>query len=137
MWGNKKKPRDPMRDFFESQREKNTDHDSVFRHEEQAAELVGGKRHKGSGSVHGHKSDASSEDFQIECKQTEKESISIKLEWLDKISREAFGRGRKPLLHIRFLQADGIMNQKDWILISAKDFKNYVVCGFSSEDIIQ
>ena len=96
-------------------RDKNSsDKHTVFSHETDAAELVGGKRHRGSGASPWKKSDASSNVFQVECKQTGNESLSLKLEWLTKIEREAMGCGKVPALHVRFLK-----NQSDWVMIPA------------------
>lgn len=97
-------------------------HCFVRNQEEKAAELVGGKRHAGSGSQKFRKSDASSSEYQVECKQTEKESLSLKLEWLEKIAQEAEGRGREPLLHVRFLSAEEHVG-RDWVMMRASEFE--------------
>lgn len=96
--------------------------ETVFRHETQAANLVGGKRHAGSGALTGLRSDASSDDFQVECKQTGKQSMTITTEWLNKISREAAGQSKEPLLHLRFLAAAAEV-PKDWVVISEYAFR--------------
>ena len=80
-----------------------SNHRTVFDQETQAASMVGGRRHAGSGSMDGLKSDASSDRYQIEAKQTKHEQIALKLEWLKKISYEAFGKAKVPFVHIRFL----------------------------------
>lgn len=113
---------DPLLRFRLSGNESSESSVSVRRQEEQAAELVGGRRHSGSGSQVFRKSDASSRDYQVECKQTEKESISLKLSWLEKISREAEGMGKEPLLHIRFLEAEDYVG-KDWVMIRSREFE--------------
>ena len=84
-------------------------HEKVTKQEEQSAAMVNGKRHAGSGASRHCKSDASSEIWQIECKQTEKQSLSIKLEWLEKIQTEASNKGKWPMLCLRM--------KEDWVMI--------------------
>ena len=57
---------------------------SVRAQENKAADVIGGKRHAFSGSKMGLKSDCSSREYQLEAKQTEADSISLKLYWLKK-----------------------------------------------------
>lgn len=118
----RKKEDDPLAQFRTVSSQSQERASSVFRHEEQAADLVGGKRHRGSGSYKFRKSDASSEDYQVECKQTEKKSLGIKTEWLKKIQQEAEFRGKEPVLHIRFTHED----VGDWVLIRSTEFKRLV-----------
>jgi hypothetical protein len=117
----KKKRTDPMAEFRSAKGDKSS-HQKVLTHESFAAELVGGKRHAGSGAMDGLKSDASSDDWQVECKQTEKRSMIIQLDWLEKITREATGCGKIPMLHLRLLAAEADI-QKDWVCIPAKVFE--------------
>lgn len=94
--------------------------ETVLAHEHRAADVFGGKRHRGSGASPFMKSDASSERYQIECKQTEAASLVLKLDWLKKITCEAVGRGRIPALHVRFLRdMPGV--DRDWILLPASE----------------
>lgn len=95
---------------------------SVLAQEERAAALVGGERHRGSGSSKFRKSDASSVDYQLECKQTVKESMRLNLQWLEKVCQEAEGKGKEPLLHIRFLAAEAHVGQ-DWVLMRSSEFE--------------
>jgi hypothetical protein len=90
-------------------------HKNVIKQEEQAAAMVGGKRHSGSGSKIGHKSDASGEQWQVECKQTEKNSLVLKLEWLTKIQREAAAKNKWPMMHLRIESEADVPS--DWIMI--------------------
>lgn len=109
-----------------------SDHRTVFVHETQAAGLVGGKRHRGSGALSGLKSDGSSERYQVECKQTKHQQIALTVEWLTKISREAIGKGRAPLVHIRFLNTEPEV-EKDWVVVSAREFGMLFDCARGRE----
>jgi hypothetical protein len=106
---------DPLCRFWSIDRP-TTQSERVKDQEEDAALVVGGRRHPGSGAFTGLKSDASGKDFQVECKQTEKRSLSLKAEWLEKINREAMGRGKEPMLHMRFLSMDPDTPQ-DWVCV--------------------
>lgn len=116
----KNKPEDPLA----FTRKRNDPQDTTAQ-ENHIAKLVGGKRHRGSGSSVWKKSDASSHDFQIECKQTEKESIRVTLEWLEKISEEGAFQSKNPALHLRFLNASNKID-KDWVMIPERIFKDFL-----------
>jgi len=98
---------------------------TVFAQETEVAEAVGGRRHTGSGASMYSKSDGSSSRYQIEAKQTKHSSMSIKLEWVIKITREAIARARVPLLSVRFLNIGFKENgvESDWILMPLSEFK--------------
>ncbi len=53
-------------------------------------------------------------------KATSKKSMSVKLEWLEKITREALETDRFPILQIRFEQAQ--LADKDWVLIELPQY---------------
>ena len=118
------KKEDPLRAFRlrPSGSESHSNHQTVRAQETDAAALVHGKRHAGSGCLDGLKSDGSSERYQIEAKQTEHRSLGVTLAWLQKLSMEAYGRGREPMLHVRFLQAPVGVDQ-DWVMVSAREFR--------------
>ena len=104
---------------------KKRDRRAVTAQEEEGARIIGGKRHVGSGAIEGLKSDASSDYWQQEAKQTRAQSIGLKLEWLDKITREARTQGKHPMLFIRFTEsASHIIADDDWVVIPAKDFES-------------
>jgi hypothetical protein len=95
----------------------------VVEQEKDSAVLIGGRRHIGSGALPGLKSDASSGIWQLEAKQTEKKSIGVTLDWLEKITREARTQDKRPMLHIRFLDIpDGMVVDRDWVMIPARFF---------------
>lgn len=107
-----KRAADPLSSFRSVSMQ--TMHDKVTKQEEQSAAMVGGKRHAGSGASRHCKSDASSEIWQIECKQTEKESMSIKLDWLKKIQIEASNKQKWAMMCIKIQDEDWVMVPK-WI----------------------
>ena len=82
--------------------------------ETRVAGMASGRRVRGSGSKPHARGDARWDKFGIllECKRTEKKSISIKGEVLDKIVAEAFANGKTPALAI---EVDG----KDWVAMPA------------------
>lgn len=64
--------------------------------EKSVAKAVGGKKVANSGATAFHKGDVSTRLILVECKtsMTEKQSFSIKKEWLDKNEEEAFAMGK-------------------------------------------
>lgn len=125
-FGKKKtqKEDDPLAAFRRSARPSSDEStkETVLAHEEEAARAIGGKRHRGSGASPWMKSDASSEAYQIECKQTAHASMTLQFEWLEKISHEAAGKGKTPGMHIRFLRdVPGV--PQDWVMVPAKVFE--------------
>lgn len=61
----------------------------------------------------------------MENKATEHRSISLKLDWLEKISREARQVGKDPALSIQFVDKQGnpVANGR-WVLIPEDEFTN-------------
>ncbi len=70
-------------------------------------EELGGRVHPGSGAIPGLKSDGTVAEFRVESKSTKHASISIKRDWLKKISREALSAGQVPMLTISFTDDAG------------------------------
>lgn len=99
--------------------------ETVFKQETEVAEAVDGRRHTGSGASMYSKSDGSSSRYQIEAKQTKHSSMSVKLEWIIKITREAVAKAKVPLLSVRFLNIGFKDNgvESDWILMPLSEFK--------------
>ncbi len=108
--------------------------------EKKVALVVGGRRQGGSGSHEDAKGDAAREgsgyiqDFPllVECKRTtlrangHGKSISVKAEWLAKITREAFNVHKHPALAIQFdkevmdkLARQGLSAETDWVMFPA------------------
>lgn len=118
-----------MSDFFDkpSKRKKFTlaDEEEVWKkHEKDTEKDLKGKRTPGSGSRPHSKGDVSSDAYLTECKSTEKLSLSIKLAWLEKITREACNVGKIPLVSLRFDHAH--FASKDWIMVPQEYFKELI-----------
>jgi hypothetical protein len=95
------------------------------------AKDLGGKRRAYSGanrpvSVYnqgpGYNGDVTVGDYEIEAKRTDKDSISLKIDWLIKISKGAAGRGKKPAVQIQFDKLNSVCDNK-WVLIEQSTFK--------------
>lgn len=113
------KESDPLMSYRSGQQKSE---DLVRSQENRAGDLIGGYRHRGSGNNKFRKSDASSREYQVECKQTSNDSIGLKMEWLKKICEEAMGKGKEPVLHLTFNEAESFVG-KDWVLIRSDEFK--------------
>lgn len=90
-------------------------------HEKDTEDVVSGKRTPGSGSKAHSKGDVRSSEYLVECKSTERLSMSFKLAWLEKITSEAADAGKIPLVSVRFDQA--VVASKDWVMIPVDFFE--------------
>jgi hypothetical protein len=97
----------------------------VTRQEDDAAAVIGGKRHLGSGAISGIKSDASSTGWQLEAKMaTRRQSISVSVEWLSKITYEAAVVNKKPILYLTFGNIPSDKRMEDtWVVIPKSIFE--------------
>ncbi len=96
----------------------------VNEQEEDTAALIDGRRHVGSGAIEGLKSDASSDTWQAESKSTVAKSLSLKLDVLDKISREAREQNKKPMVHVRFTNVpQHMIVSEDWVVLTGDEFE--------------
>lgn len=86
------------------------------RQEARVAKGMGGKTQKGSGSVDFNKGDVKTTELLIEAKRTDKDSLSVKKEWLEKITREAIAYNKVPALSIEFDKTERFVS-KDWIAV--------------------
>lgn len=84
--------------------------------ERRVAKALGGKTQKASGSMDFHKGDVKTIELLVEAKRTEKDSLSVKKEWLTKISREAMAYNKVPALSIEFENTDKLVS-RDWIAV--------------------
>lgn len=96
-------------------------------HEKRVAASIGGRTQPGSGAFDSHKGDALRTGGKfptlVECKRTTGHaSLSVKAEWLGKITREALAKGRYPGFSFEFdeaimrAEADGrIVAETTWI----------------------
>lgn len=96
------------------------------------ARSMGGRTQPGSGSKDHAKGDVLQaareaafrpDRFLIECKQTEKASMSIKGSWLAKITREAAAVGREPMLEFEIQGCDDPMLERQWVALPMSVFK--------------
>lgn len=67
------------------------------KHEKKVAKTIGGKCQSNSGATLFAKGDIQTDKWLIECKtcMTEKQSFSVKKEWLDKLKQEAFAMNKE------------------------------------------
>lgn len=94
------------------------------RSEKKVAKSLHAQLKPASGAMAGAKGDMATKDFLIEAKSTTNDSISIKHDWLGKISQEAMMEGRDPALSVRFTRADGrAINYGDWMMIPRELFE--------------
>ena len=91
--------------------------------EKRIASNLKGKMQPNSGATRFSKGDVKSELFLIECKTmtTERESISIKKEWLTKIKQEAFASNRR-FSAVAF-NFGGLDNRENFYIIDERTFK--------------
>ena len=66
-------------------------------------------------------------DYLVENKSTEHRSISLKLDWLDKISVEAREEGKVPALAIQFVdKAGNPVRRGRWVMIPEDEFAEMI-----------
>lgn len=87
------------------------------RHEKKTAKKLGARVQTSSGSSDFLKGDLYTDQCLIECKtsETEKKSVSVKKEWLEKIDEQCFAMGKKyPILAFDFGDGNNyyILNEK-------------------------
>lgn len=105
-------------------------------HENRVADRLGGKRVRGSGASVYSKGDVrdvelvaeqESVEFLTECKTTEKGSISVKWDWLTKITKEAVEVGKEPALAIAIRGGrECFLTDKDWVMVPARVLERLV-----------
>lgn len=90
--------------------------------ENRVAKNLKGKRQPNSGATAFFKGDVKTDDFLIECKTAmkEKQSMSIKKDWIEKLKEEAFAMG-KPYWSIAF-NFGGLGNLENYYVIDEKLF---------------
>ncbi len=96
-------------------------HKLAKKHEKEIAKVISGRRQPFSGTLDFYKEDVESPYYLGQCKETEKESISIKLDWLKILTQRAMAKNKIPVLFIRFSKS-GIFCDKDWVLLPLKEF---------------
>lgn len=94
--------------------------------EQRIAKQIGGKPTPGSGAFDGHKGDVTHDRFLIEAKRTDKQSLSVKKAWLDKIVAEAYQAGKNPALSIQIGERTGCFDTEDWIMMPLSVFNKLI-----------
>lgn len=89
-----------------------------IKQENRVAKAIGGRRQKASGALPGNKGDVRSVELLGECKRTDKKSISITLEYLAKITKEASFYNKIPCVAIEIETPPKFVN-KDWVMVPA------------------
>ena len=79
------------------------------------ARTLSGRVQAASGALPGNKGDVLSEDYLVECKRTDKASLSIKKEWLEKIDQEAAAVNKEFVVHIE-------IQDRAYVLIDEDEF---------------
>lgn len=95
-----------------------------------ASKIIKGRRQPGSGSSDYAKGDIEQRTgtafdnlaFLIESKQTVKKSLSIKGEWLAKISKEAWAAGKEPALEFEIHGVQDPLLELEWIAVPLSVF---------------
>jgi hypothetical protein len=91
--------------------------------EKRVAKAVGGKKQCNSGATPFAKGDVKNDLFCIECKTmtTEKDSISIKRDWIDKLKNESFAIGKR--FWALVFNFGGLGNNENLYIINEKLFQ--------------
>lgn len=77
------------------------------RAEKKTAVRLGARVTPASGALDAFKGDFAVKDWLVENKSTVNASMSVKLDWLQKISREAAPNGKTPALAVQFCNEQG------------------------------
>ncbi len=72
--------------------------------------------------------------FLFEAKQTEKKSLSIKAEWLGKITREAMQQGLEPALHIEIQGYTDPQLETTWVAVPFSVFRRMQLIAEEVDD---
>jgi hypothetical protein len=85
------------------------------------AKILGGKRVRGSGNQVFSKGDVQLDDYLVEVKSTDYNSILLYSSWLVKIEEEARGVNKKPMLVICFNKLPAPFDK--WAIVPLKDLE--------------
>lgn len=108
---------------FENKFAKNL-RDDVQEQEEEGARIIDGERHIGSGAIDGLKSDASSDVWQQESKQTSFMFFKLGLDVLNKITLEARVQHKDPMVFLRYTKIpETMVVESDWVIIPKSVFE--------------
>jgi len=96
--------------------------------EKRIAKELDGKTQPGSGAFENYKGDVKTQDYLMEAKRTDKNSITVKAEWLAKIDHEAINAGKKPALVIEIGGMNGF-TENEWVAVPMSEFKKLTQKG--------
>lgn len=95
--------------------------------EQRVAGALGGRKTPASGALPSAKGDVvaghTGEGWMVECKRTKNRSLSVKAEWLGKVSREALKVGKTPALAMEMDMTGEVATEKDWVAIPLSEFQ--------------
>jgi len=83
--------------------------------EKKLGSKMGGRVQPASGAIPMHKGDVRTPTYIIEAKRTDKKQMTLKEEWLSKISKEAARADKIPMLAIE-------IGGKRWVILDEDDF---------------
>jgi hypothetical protein len=99
-------------------------HEHGQRSEKRLAKSFQARLTPASGALSGAKSDFVLPSFRFEAKSTVNNSFSVKLEVLEKITREAMETNREPVVTVSFVTGNGQPRLfGDWVLIPQHVFR--------------
>lgn len=103
--------------------------------EKKVAKRLDGKPTPASGALGSAKGDIVFKEILMEAKATIKDSISIKLDWLAKISREATDASKSPALSVTYVNQDGEPRKfGKWVMVPESIFKDiHEICEKRSD----
>jgi len=96
-----------MTNPYLNRREKHAIGKAGRKSEKRLAKTLGARQRPASGAMVGAKGDISFNNILLEAKSTTRNSISIKLAWLLKITHEARSEDKIPALSLSFTRANG------------------------------
>lgn len=100
------------------------------------AKRLGMKLTPASGALEGAKGDLFNDDILVESKATEKDSISIKLNWLIKIATEASTVNKLPALAVQFVTGNGRPRPEgSWVMIPERLYTRLKNEGRLSDEV--
>lgn len=100
--------------------------------ETRVAKKMGGKVQSGSGAVAHRRGDVTVKEMLIECKRTDRAGISLRRDWIEKITKEATSINKIPAVSLEF----GIKEEdkkrvsfpieKDWMAVPMSFFEELI-----------
>lgn len=93
----------------------------VNRHEKEIADKLGGFRQPASGALEGMKGDVKLDDFLLDSKETDSNSLILSSKELTKITREASECGREPAI-VATIHKLPVTVSKEWVLVPMEIF---------------